>query len=345
MGFRGCLRILISIFVLSWDCTVTASVAAERCNRWSKLQLLSDYYRSENVSMTGFYFQYDAPFVLLEGDRLTTPYSWIDVSVMEPERQLAVSQKAMLKYVVSKFPKGRKISVDYMISNGSALVKIRVDLMYAFIQAGQSTVDASDGIDAQTASFCATDGNLTEFLRSSSAVMSRWLDVCADTLRRDTINSINVTLLYHSNVPIFRCSTSSAIPVDHEIAFTCVGRDGKKRTDNAISMRIVDGETATWAYGGCNLPTAKCIVYSENGWAKEVGIRYEEENLTVLPHTSNTGTKIAMSLFVVSVALAILAFLWHRYRPAMTHLNDTSGLTQEGRERLHGHGRTTGYPC
>lgn len=355
MGFGKSVWVLPWFFVLSCGFAVTPENPTYRCKR-ANLILSSTYRRSTNRSTTNLYTDFTTFLVTLEDHRLVSQFSWVNISGTEPERKLAVSQVEKLGELASKFSCNDSFFLEVQIAGMTGLVTMHVDSSFAVADVGSTTVEFKEGIDADTILSYANSRNLTTFLASSAAILPKWRETCEKAVQLDTIDSVNVTLLYHSNTSTFQCTLVSRAPVPHDISFRCAGLGGSTIEEEAVTGGEKCRENAFWSESRCNVSSVECIVTSQRGWQIVKRVRTDEDfsAITTRPedlftaassHTSNSVASVTISIVVILCALGFLIFAWCKYKSAVRPLNDLGRLMRQGMERLHVNGYARTSPC
>ncbi|AAF99159.1 pr70.3 [rat cytomegalovirus strain Maastricht] len=297
-------------------CVVEAGAAVggaeAKCAEASFL-VFSAYDRASNRSLTDLRTDYTLYLVTLMDDQLVTPYEWINVSAMEPERRLAAFQRTVLADLISRFPGNETISVEFRIADTAGLITVRVDSSYAMLYMDSSPGTVASGIEEGVVRPYAGNESVVEFKKAQSAVLERWRQACRDAARMDTGESMNVTFLYRANVSTFECSVTTEAPMEHAISLRCVGRDGSAITDVGPSGGSYE-QTAVWVDPECGIADAKCIVDSQDGWRVEVEVEIVGDVVVAAGaavRAAGVGTNVVVALFF---AVLIAGLVWCGYR-------------------------------
>lgn len=304
----------ILVCVLSFLGAVAASEASVAKCEEANFVMTSAYNRMTGHYLTDLRTDYTLNLVSLIEGELVTPYSWINVSEMEPEWRLALFQRAMVTELSSKFPGNKTISVEYRVAQVTGLITIRVDSSYAMFYMDSSSVEVTVGIDADVVKHYVGDKNFTTFGGSQSAVLSRWHRICEDTAKMDTGEDVNVTFVYYVNGSMFECSVIAQAPMAHSVSLSCVGHDGSPLADAGPNDVGVYEQTVLWTDHQCRVATAKCIVNSQSGWRIEVEVDIVGDSRAGAAHVSDIGTHVVVAFFFIVLVLGLLLTGWHWYK-------------------------------
>lgn len=319
----------ILVCVLSFcKSSMTVKKSAKICNV-ADLILRSTYNRPKNYSLTSLRTDYTSSLVTLSGDRLVTPYSWINVSVMEPERQVAVTLASMLTDLVSAFPENDTASIRYRVVGTVGLITFMIDSVYTNVFVGFSSMGDLDHMDARIRSVYEKNRNRTTFIGSAFNVTKRWRKICNDTLQRDTSDGVNVTFIYHSSTSTFECRVNKSVPVDYPLTMTCVGSG---ESDHAVIKDVDDGDgqIISWSDPNCNISTANCVLTSYNDWktvtsvvvANDVVMEDAVTNIMIVPEAAEfffVDSTVPVGVAVLLVGLVLLVFLYRNLNDDGSH--------------------------
>lgn len=285
--------------------------------------LSASYDRTSGRTSVGLRTHYLLPAARIEGERLVSPYPWVNVSEMEPERAFATAQVGLLTELAAEFPQNDTISVRYTIGSAMVAIVFRVDGSYAVSDG--SSIERVEGIEQSRLDSYARGRNLTAFLASRTEVTNRWRRLCRDTVKFDVPDNASVAFFYRPDEGTFECSVETRVPVEYYLYLTCFGSSLVVSTASDLPDGRISGRLVAKKSGTCEIETANCTVASPYGWAT---VRKAE----VLPGTargSDPGVNAAVSVTMAILVLGLLVFVYFRYRSFMGPVRDAIALLRE----------------
>lgn len=287
------------------------------------------YNRTSNRTSVELQTTYTLSLARLEGYELTSSYPWVNVSKMDVERVFATAQRGFISELVAKFPLNDTISVSYTFLDATFMLVITVDSSYAL--SVSASVEATKGFNESFIKPYAGGRNVTEFLKSRSAVLSRWREICRRTLVFDVADNVSLAFLYYSDRSTFECSVRSMIPVKYYLYFTCTGTNVSVGVARTMDDGTVYGNLMIRKNPRCEVAAANCTVSSPYRWSKTL----KTEVPPVTEKLSGAGVNATVSVVAVLLVLGLLAVVYLRYRSFLGPVRETVGQL---RERM-GYGR------
>lgn len=249
---------------------------------------------------------------------LVPSYPWMNISDAEPELILARSQLKSLRGLVKAFPNASFISLTYEFDDRSQLIDIWVDRDSVSFDVNASSPSTGRGgtLSMTAVKPYAGQREFDAFLRSRSAVLRRWREICREAFDRDVREGVNMTHVYYPKNATLECSVRLWIPVYYWLDFEC----SEIVTSIPRVLKVHDdrrGETITWKNTPCNAAAVKCVFSSYADWKKEISpVVVVDPVVVVAERSSGNETEVIVPIVVVALALALglLAYGYYRYR-------------------------------
>lgn len=282
--------------------------------------LFAVHDRTDNRTSVHLQTYYTAALVRLEGDRLTSPYSWVNVSVMEAERKFAVAQAELLNELTSRLPHHRKISIKYAVASAMVTIVYAADSSYAI--SDRSSFVAAQGLNETFMKPYVGGRNVSEFLTARTAVIGRWREICKSTVKLDVAENASVAFVYHQDSSTFECSVESRVPVSYYLYLMCPGTNTSIEIATGKEDGGVLGNLVLVKIPRCRVETANCTVASPYKWSKTLKAAIPP----VTEKVSGAGVNTAVSVTVLILVLGLLVFVYFRYRSSMGPVREVIGL-------------------